>query len=148
MADFGWNYPPGVTGQEPQIAGYGDELWIENADEEVWDVVKNYYLRKDMNNKKAVIMTNIFFKIWDITDKVGPEEEEIWFMAYLGTRRQGYDEIESKNRADFIVDSVLYQWEDLKNLWNMKYRVFENSGPDPDQQYEEMRDREWDRDEY
>lgn len=22
MTDFGWNYPPGVTGNEPQIVGY------------------------------------------------------------------------------------------------------------------------------
>jgi hypothetical protein len=26
--DFGWDYPPGVTGNEPQIAGYDDEDYI------------------------------------------------------------------------------------------------------------------------
>jgi hypothetical protein len=26
--DFGWDYPPGVTGNEPQIAGYDEEDYI------------------------------------------------------------------------------------------------------------------------
>ena len=143
--NYGWLYPPGVTGNEPEIAGYGDELWIENADDVVWHAVKNKYLREGMTNRQAVINSYIFFQVWDMTDKEGPVEEEIMFMSYLDTRRRGYDDIESMDRASFITDSVLYHWADLKDLWNKRYNSFEDTGPDPDQLYDDMRDREYDR---
>ena len=144
MTNFGWRYPPGVTGNE--IAGYEDELWIEKADEDVCNAVKNHHLRMGRSKVQANILSNIFFKIWDLTDKAGPDEMEVQLLSYVASKRHGLSETAARDSAEFVTDNVLYTWEDLRNLWNLTYSSFEDTGPDPDQQYEEMRDREWDRD--
>ncbi len=34
MTDFGWDYPPGVTGFEPEIVGYDEEA---EEQEQEWE---------------------------------------------------------------------------------------------------------------
>ena len=144
MAGFGWNYPPGVTGNEPQIAGYPEDEDAERGRDEVFEAAKVFAQRRGLEgaavNRYAVgILTFI-----DLAED-GPEEDEVFHIAYTAGRRRGFGPAGAEQDAVEITNQVMSEWAAYLDTFARGWVV--DQGPDPDELYEARRDRDmedWD----
>ena len=69
----------------------------------------------------------------------GPEEDEVFHVAYIAGRRKGFGPAGAEQDALEITNQVMSEWSVYLDILSRNKGI--GPGPDPDQLYEERRER-------
>ena len=138
---FGWNYPPGVTGNEPEIAWYPEDVRVEQALDSIFRVAEQE-APEGVDPKQYAARA---IQLLEVTHYDGPDEDEIYHVAYTAHKRMGLSHDWAVIWAHDACEAVWAKWDRYLRIWSDATDRYDD-GPDPDAQRDAMLDREWDRD--